>query len=221
MSVLEKISPSLDVIEKNKNTALSLAKEMLSAENGAMYPVDLLATGAIKRFLSTSSAFRLLVESNNLVSARSILRIHLDTAMRFHAVWLVSDPHKFASDVLAGKQINRMKDRDGIKLTDSYLSSKLAEEYNWIPTVYTNLCGYIHFSSSHLFSPIKDLNENDRSFSFEISDTDNNYPDFSWEEIVDCFNETSEIFFKYLCGWIQTKTITGEKKKDDLQKNDS
>lgn len=141
MNKSEKITEALKVLEKNKDVALALGESMMKADGGKMFPVDILATGAIKRFLSTSSAFRLLIEAKNLVSARSLLRIHLDTAMRFHAVWLVKDPHKFASDVLAGKQINRMKDRYGDKCTDSYLASKLSVEYPWFSTVYSNLCG--------------------------------------------------------------------------------
>jgi hypothetical protein len=214
----EKVDEALKLLEKNKDEVLALGKSMMKAYGGALYPVDILANGAIKRFLSTSSAFRLLVEAMNLVSSRALLRIHLDTAMRFHAVWLVEDPHKFAGNVLSGKQINRMKDRNGKKLTDSYLSSKLSTEYPWVKTVYENLCGYVHFSSQHLFAPIKNVNEKERSVLWEISEKDTNYPEFSWVEIADCFNETSSIFLKYLYGWIYTKA-NPEKVEELKQKN--
>ena len=201
----EKIKKLLKTLESKKDAVLSLAHEMLRADKGAMFPVDIVALGAAKRFLSTSSAFRLLIEATNLVSSRALLRIHLDTALRFHAIWLVRNPHDFAQEVLAGRQINKMKDRYGNKLTDAFLVSKLKDEYPWVETVYSNLCGYIHLSSQHLFAPIKEFNQDDRSMLFEISEYDTKYPDFSWIEAVECFNEISDIFLTYLNGWIITK----------------
>lgn len=201
----EKLQQLLKTLEAKKDAVLSLSHEMLKADGGAMFPVDLVALGAVKRFLSTASAFRLLIEATNLVSSRALLRIHLDTALRFHAIWLVNEPHNFAKEVLAGRQINKMKDRHGNKLTDAYLVSKLKDDYPWIEAVYSNLCGYVHLSSQHLFAPIKEFNEDDRSMFFEISEYDTRYPDFSWFEVVECFNEASDIFIKYLSGWIYTK----------------
>lgn len=113
--------------------------------------------------------------------------------------------HDFAKEVLAGHQINKMKDRYGNKLTDAFLVSKLKDEYPWVEAVYSNLCGYVHLSSQHLFAPIKEFNEDDRSMLFEISEFDTRYPEFSWVEVVECFNEISDIFLKYLNGWIFTK----------------
>ncbi len=98
-----------------------------------------------------------------------------------------------------------MKDRYGEKLSDSYLASKLSVEYPWVKNVYENLCGYVHFSSQHLFAPVKKVNDKERSILIEISEYDTNYPEFSWVEVVECFNETSSIFLKYLHGWVYTK----------------
>jgi hypothetical protein len=149
-----KILNSLDKLEKRRNKLLKLGTEMLSAYGGALYPVDLLALGAIKRSISTAAAFRLLIESFNMVCARSLLRMQIDTALRFFAVFLVKEPHDFAIQVLNGQQINQLKDQDGKKMTDAYLVSKLAHDYPWLRDVYKNLSGYVHFSNHHLFAPV-------------------------------------------------------------------
>ena len=141
-----------------------------------------------------------------MVCARSLLRIHIDTALRFFAVFLVEEPHDFATKVMDGKQINHMKDSSGAKMTDAYLISKLAPEYNWLPIVYKNLSGYVHFSDQHLFSPVQEIDNKERTVHYVISDKDTKYPEFSWVEVVECFNETTDIFTKYLRGWIFTKS---------------
>jgi hypothetical protein len=54
-------------------------------------------------------------------------------------------------------------------------------------------------------SPVQQVNNDSRSIQFEISEKDVNFPEFSWLEAIDCFNESTDIFIKYLEGWIFTK----------------
>jgi len=70
-----KIQTSLDGLEVRRKKLLKLGKAMMEAYEGAMYPVDLLATGMLKRTISTIAGFKLLVKSLNIVCARTILRI--------------------------------------------------------------------------------------------------------------------------------------------------
>ena len=205
MEYTEKISASLDGLDKRRNNLLKLGKTMLEAYGGAMYPVDLLAMGALKRTISTIAGFKLLIESSNMVCARTILRVQIDTALRFYSVFLVDDPHSYSLEILSGKQINHIKDSGGQKMRDAYLVQKLAEEYQWLPTVYKNLSGYIHFSSSHLFLPVQQTDNDSKSMEFAIQEEDTKFPEFSWVEVIDCLNESIDIFVKYLEGWIFTK----------------
>jgi hypothetical protein len=196
---------------------LKLGKAMMEAYDGAIYPVDLLATGMLKRSISTISGFKTLVKSSNMVCARTILRTQLDSALRFYAVFIVENPHDFSHKVLGGEQINRMKDAKGKQLRDAYLVKKLSKEYPWLSTVYHNLSGYVHFSNSHIFSSVENVGHSDNSIQFAIKDTDTKYPEFSWLEVIDCFNETTDIFINYLMGWIITKDnpkIVEELKKE-------
>ena len=131
--------------------------------------------------------------------------MHIDTGVRFSAAWLVDNPHDFASRVLGGEQINRLKSMDGIKLTDSYLIEKRAQEFPWLPVVYKNLSGFIHFSGSHIFASVKSIASDNRTMNFEIAETDDNYPEFSWTEVMRCFSNATEILRHYLTGYGATK----------------
>lgn len=201
----QSVLKSLEELENRRNRLLKLTKEMISAFEGKMYGVDIFAIGAVKRAISTAAGFRLLVESWNMICARALLRMQIDTALRFSSVFLVKKPHDFVLEVLKGRQINKLKDKDGNKMTDAYLVSKLATEYSWLPVVYKNLSGYVHLSEHHLFDSIEHINDESRTVSWAITEEDTKFPDFSWTEVVGCFNESTDIFIKYLNGWIFTK----------------
>ena len=200
-----KIKISLDGLEARRKKLLKLGKAMMEAYEGAMYPVDMLAIGMLKRTISAIAGFKLLVKSLNMVCARTILRIQIDSALRFFSVFLVKNPHTYSLKVLKGEQINRMKDSNGKHMRDAYLVKKLSKEYPWLLTVYSNLSGYIHFSDSHIFSSIEEVDSSNHSIKFAIQETDTKFTEFSWLEVIDCFNETIDIFIKYLEGWIFTK----------------
>ena len=63
--------------------------EMCKADDGAFFPVDMVAMGAVKRSASQSYGLRLFIEGWNLLCARALLRMQIDTALRFSALWLV------------------------------------------------------------------------------------------------------------------------------------
>lgn len=174
-----------------------------------MFPLDLLASGAVKRALSASAAMKLLVESWNMVSARSLLRTHLDTSLRFSAAWLVNNPHEFATLVISGKPINKQKDREGERLTDARLVQIRSQEYSWLPAVCNNLCGYVHFSASHLYDVVEEVCE-DGTMDLLISDTDLNFHESSWLEVISCFREGSAMLAKFLDSYALTKRLTPE-----------
>jgi hypothetical protein len=189
---------------------LKVGLATLSAGQGAMFPLDLMALGAVKRSVSTASAIVAMVESSNMVCARTLLRTHIDTSLRFSAAWLVQNPHEFASLVLKGERIDRLKDRQGKRLTDAHLVEMRSAECPWLPAVYSNLSGYIHFSSSHIADSVGVIDEARNSLTFEVSPTDAKFPEFSWLEVLDCFRETTELLAKYLHGYRLTKNMSPE-----------
>jgi hypothetical protein len=180
------------------------------SDGSPIFPLDLVAFGAVKRNLSTTSGFLLMIDSWNMVCARSLLRIHIDTSLRFSAAWLVDKPHDFATEVIKGERIDKMKDKLGKRLGDAYLVETRSVDYPWLPDVYKTLSGYIHFSGAHIYDSVEKIEKDDQAISFEISDADLKFPEFSWVEILTCFREATSILAKYLDGYAITKSLSPE-----------
>lgn len=185
---------------------LTLTQQMLQADNHKLYYLDLLVVGAVKRALSLSAGFSLLVRSWNLVAAYALVRMHLDTLMRLSGATLVSNPHDYAKNILEGKPINKMKSENNQQLTDKYLVGELGKQYEWMPRVYQRASGFVHLSGKHIYSALERKNSNTKEFSICIGPDDHlMYPRKHFREAVDCFNEISKVFMEYVQLWISTK----------------
>jgi len=205
----ETLEDSLAKMSGLERAHLELGTVMLKAHDGDLYPMDLLATAALNRSFAHISGFRPLVVGRNLICAGAIARLQLDTAMCFYASFLVADPHKFALAILAGERVRHMRDAAGNRMTDQYLKNKLAEEYDWVPSVYDRTSGYIHFSAVHMMSAHR-AGPNDDSSSVgtlfsKISATDHDLPEQIYIEAVEAFCAATEILLKYVEGWAFTK----------------
>jgi hypothetical protein len=206
----KRVQELLALLEQDRDAMLLTGKRLFGEPNAPMFGLDLLAYGAIKRNLSTTTAIAQMVAAWNMVCARSLLRVHIDTALRFSAAWFVEQPHDFALKVIGGHRIDKLKDQAGSRFTDAHLVEIHAAEYPWLPKVYESLSGYIHFSGSHVFDSVANLRDEDMSISFEVSATDYKFPEFSWAEILDCTREATGMLSKYLDGYIFTKGLSSE-----------
>lgn len=175
--------------------------------NGKLFGLDLLAWAGCKRIHNASAALKLTVRSWNFLASAIMLRTHLDTALRFHAAWLVDNPNKFADDFLVGKEIRKMTDRYKKQMNDSYLRDRLAEKFPWITEVYAQTSSFIHFSDSHVAACFSE-GPRDGQLSLSISEFDFDVPEERWTELVECFLKVTKIFHFYLSGWAETKRLT-------------
>lgn len=209
-----KQSPSvlqlLEALERDRSEMLKLGVMMTGGKDAPAYPLDFVSLGAVKRNLSLTAAMRLLVESWNIVCARAVLRLHIDTSLRYSAAWMVDKPHDFATKILSGERIDRLRDRNGKRLTDAHIVHTRSVDYPWLPEVYANLSGYVHFSGSHVFDSIASIRDETGSISFEITDTDKKFPEASWIEVLECFRHATEILVTYLDGYRITKSLSSE-----------
>lgn len=205
-----KINSLLKQIKVERDAMLKLGVGIYGNKGASMFPLDFMAIGAIKRNISTASAFCLMIESWNMTCARTLLRTHIDTSLRFSAAWLVEKPHEFATNVLKGERIDKMKAKNGMHLRDAYLVKVRSFEHAWLPDVYERLSGYIHFSGSHIYDSVTNLDNLDNTISFEISEKDLKFPESSWIELLECFCETNAILAKFLNGYIVTKQLSQE-----------
>jgi len=130
------------------------------------------------------------IEKRNFICAGTLLRAQLDTALRANALSLVNNPEQFASDVLGGSPVNKMKDSKGKKMTDAYLAERLSETHPWVQKTYSQLAELGHFSRRHIFASVAKTNGEERTVHFQISAQDPLRPDEDYFEIVECFYET-------------------------------
>lgn len=101
------------------------------------------------RAISLNRGFVTLAESNNYQSAVSLMRLQIDNCLRLYALSLYSNSSEFYEKVLKGEHIRNLKDRDGNKMTDNYLVSKIDKIFPQFESLYKKLSGHIHFSSEH------------------------------------------------------------------------
>ena len=199
----------LSAIEEDRKVLLNHGRSLMGKNGDPFFPVDLLALCALKRSVSTAAAMIMMVEGRNMVCARTLLRTHIDTSLRFSAAWLVEKPHEFATAVLKGDRIDRMEGRDGKKLSDAYLVATHSSDIPWLPKVYARLSGYVHFSGSHIIDSISNLEE-DGLIQFAVTAEDLNFPEASWIEVLECFREATAILVRYLDGYRVTKSMSPE-----------
>ena len=115
----EKVETALNELRAYRAKHFELGRYVY--ESGSMYPLDLLATAALNRSLNLMNGFCDLIEARNFLAAAPLIRLQLDSCLRFSAAWLVDDPHNFADKVLHDKRVDRLRDRDGNELRDRYL----------------------------------------------------------------------------------------------------
>lgn len=200
----EKIEKLLATLSEGHNAVKERGKHMYEAYDHAMYGLDFLAGAALNRTMANIDAFTSLIRARNLVIAGALLRIQLDTALRFYAAFLVDKPHDFALAVLRGERIDKLKDMKGNRLTDRHLVNLLSQEFPWINRVYQATSGYIHLSGTHIHHTIGEVHE-DRTFSVKLSPMDKDLPDDLYTEAIEAFIESIKVLLKYVDGWIFTK----------------
>ena len=195
----------LEKIDKERDRHLSLGRAMLEADGHKLFSLDFLAVAALNRSLSNSSAFTQLIRVQNYLVAASLVRLQLDTFLRFFASYLVSDPHEFASSVLAGTAVRKLKDRSGALMTDRHLVESVSSDFPWVPNVYRATSGFIHLSDKHIFSAIQSAKD-DGTFSMLIGSNPDRFPRELWVEMAGGFMAATDALFCYLEGWAFTKT---------------
>ncbi|WP_303309817.1 hypothetical protein [Hymenobacter sp. BT730] len=207
------LSKGLDELRRADAGILNAAKKMVEGQE--LFPLDILANAVLNRSLALINGFIVLAEADNYLGAIHLIRLHLDSFLRFAAAWQVDQPHDFAFKVLNGEPIRKLKDRTGAKMTDAYLVSIFSKDYPWIKSVYETTSGYIHLSDRHIFASTK-IESEQRLMHFSIARKDRF---LSIDLKVDAINGMLAItncISQYVHGWAWTKASPD--KLDDLKK---
>jgi len=202
----KKVQKLIGVLRTLKEPLFLQMKSMYAADNRNMFPLDWIMQIACKRALSNASGIADLIEGHNMVSARALLRVHIDGLVRLYAFTLVDRPHDLAIKVIAGEKLSHMKDRNGTLMRDAHLIEQLGKEFDWLPKVYKNTSGFIHLSRELLGFTMQPKEQD--SFAVQISDKDD-LPEEYWIEVIECHVETSRILLSFVGSWTHTKEEAG------------
>ena len=203
----DELSEKVAALREMRAAHSDLGMGILRAYDGALYPLDFMAVAVIKRSLNLLSAFCGLVEDRNFLAAAALLRLQLDSCLRFYAAFLVDDPHEFALEVLAGKQIRKLRARGGSRMTDRYLLECLSESEPWITSLYEHTSGFVHLSEKHIFATLQSVREEkeERTLEFLIGGADAFIPSERYVEAIDAFEAVTDLLLRYLEGWRVSK----------------
>ncbi len=194
------IFEKLDELNKSLNqTALDIFKnetnrKLLSKPSHLIFSI-------VHRAIELNRGFMSLSEANNWITAINLLRLQADNCMRLFALSLVKYRLDFYNRVIKGEHIRNIRDGEGNKMTDLYLSQKLDTLYPGFRMLYENTSGFIHFSHEHMnINNDKITDGTDFMMYIRIAETS----EFSIEKKVDfAFNmfKVTEEFYRLLNGY--------------------
>ena len=182
----------------------ALGESLLSGRY--QYKADQLAIAVLDRSLALLRGFCDLVESRNMIAAAPLLRCQLDSGLRLFAASLVGDPHEFAWQLRTGTAVRKIKDRDGKEMTDAYLVQKAQEHWPWVPTIYKQACGYVHFSDKHVLNSIPPTHDENGFTTIKISGYDG--PEWTEElylQAIEAFDEITTMVLGLVAGWAELR----------------
>lgn len=129
-------------------------------------------SSAIDRAMNINRGFITLTKDDNYSCAIPLMRLMIDNCLRFWAVSLVDDRHEYIRVWGSGEKIRSMKDRNGNKLTDKFLSESFALLYRGVDKTYNDACAFVHFSEQNLYITAKADKQNERRVNLRIDGYD-------------------------------------------------
>src|SRR5690606_26613552 len=120
---LKQIYEAIEELNKSFNkTALDIFKN--ETDNNVLAKPSHYVFSIVHRAIELNRGFMTLTKSNNWITAINLLRLQADNCMRLFSLSLVKDRVDFYNRVLRGEHIRNIKDAEGNKMTDVYLTNK-------------------------------------------------------------------------------------------------
>jgi len=192
------IVEKLDVLSEDYK---NLAREIMKKK--AM-KVDLIALSILNRVISINEGFKTLFLENNIYAACHLIRIQLDSLIRYNSILIAKDD-RIIDHILEGNSIRNFKDSIlNEKFTDAYLVKQLSIQIPQVKELYEKYCDLIHFSNEHL-ERIKTYPEIENvKFRVEIGNTENYSLQEKTELVTDMIIISLEIF-NIIKDWTEAK----------------
>ncbi len=125
-----------------------------------LFKEDFFTIAILNRFVTLTEGFKTLILERNLTCCRALLRLQLDNCMRLYGLSIAKDIDMAIDTVISGGRFDKLKDKQGKYMKDSYLKKKLSNFDSKFETVYNSTSGYIHFSDKGIFQSVRPSDNN-------------------------------------------------------------
>ena len=181
-------------------------RELFAACNAEIFPCDALAYAVLERSLNLLKGFHLLMENGGYMPGVGLLRMQLDSILRFNGVVRSLAPHETASLIINGTSLRTLKDRSGIKMTDKHLVSLLLASNPWVEHVYSLASSYIHLSDQHFFHMLaRSKGDGTGKRDICIGDDDEHIPVEQKEQLVNAFAVLTRGILNVISQWTKIR----------------
>lgn len=183
-----------------------LGEEITYANNQSPYVIDSFAFSVINRTIQLTQGYITLVGTNNYIAAIPLIRLQLDNALRFFAIFEVDNANNFFFYFMDDKPINNYKSHTGEKLTDSYLAKKMDIISPGVFRLYKEISDYIHLSKQHVHA--SKYFDDKGEVRLKVMDVNKGIDAFSLQaKMIFAYNmlEIVKLVFIVLDKWKQTK----------------
>lgn len=200
------LTERLAFLRSAKDHQYEILKWLFAADTETLYHADFVAFGVMQRSTALIDGFALLVEHKNALAAAPLLRLQIDSVIRFNACWLVDDSTKITNALWDDRPLNKVKDRTGQRMTDSYLARAISDRYPWLPDAYKQASSFIHLSVRQLTAPIVSTDSQSRQIRMALG------PGREWTvaerlEAVDIFIRTTDALFRLILEWTENRRM--------------
>ncbi len=188
----------------------------MQADEERVFAVDQIALAVIQRSTTLIDGFSVMIQRGNLLCVGALLRLQLDSVLRFFATSLVDDPSLILRSLLEDRPLSKIKTPTGKRLTDTYLSSqlsKLSKSYSWVANVYTKTSGFIHLSQSHFIATVSGINRQQNEIEFTIGKNALQFSESQLCEAIEAFIATTNALFSLLVSWLDQKEVFAHERK--------
>lgn len=156
--------------------------------NSKVYLLDFFLSGAHSRQRGLVRTLQSAIDATDMFTARVVVRLMLDNAARLYGLRFLSDPEQAMKQLLDEDRFDKLRDVNGVRLTDRVLIERLSSVFPEAQRVYKATSGYVHLSMAHFTGSINEIGDHiPNTVSVLISESQPSFPDESWLEISECF----------------------------------
>lgn len=195
---ISEVSRQLPRVFQDMHNASSSAKDLFAS--------DLFVMGVVSRNMSLADALHAMYEQRNFLTAAALLRLNIDTAARLWGASLAPNFEHFCHAVITGKRIDKLKDRSGKRMHDSYLVSSLEKISPGAKAVYEKASGFIHLSAPHIHGMVGQIEDNGQVMLW-IGPNSPAATEKNWIDLASAFLHFSKLILGMLERYSELRTV--------------